>query len=51
VEDEDTQHSIAYCIYLFTWMENYVRQSLHRQKLDIKTWQVAANSKSNYLVA
>jgi len=28
VEDEDTQHSIAYCIYLFTSMENSVRQSL-----------------------
>jgi len=29
VEDEDTQHSIAYyCIHLFTSMENSVRQSL-----------------------
>jgi len=28
VEDEDTQHSIADCIYLFTSMENSVRQSL-----------------------
>jgi len=29
VEDEDTQHSIAYyCSYLFTSMESSVRQSL-----------------------
>jgi len=27
VEDEDNQHSIAYCIYLLTSMKNSVRQS------------------------